>query len=208
MKLYTAKFAPNPRRVEIYLTEKQLDTVQRVLVDLLAGEHRSEDFRRTKNPLGLLPVLELDDGRVLTESLAICEYLEELYPEPPLIGADTWQRAKTREANRIAELGLLMGAGNAFQHTSPFFAKRFKQSPDVAANGQQRFRVYLERIDAILGGQAWLAGDTFTIADITAICAIDFGKVAGCEVPSDLPNVSRWLEAIRARPSCAIKPKP
>ncbi len=206
MKLYTTKFSPNPRRVEIYLKEKGITDIERVMVDLIKGEHRTPEFRR-KNPLKLLPVLELEDGRVLAESLAICEYLEELYPEPPLIGADPWQRAVTREATRIAELGLLTGAATAFQHTQAFFAKRVAQNEATALEGQSRFQTYLERIDLLLEDRAWLAGDMFTVADITAICAIDFGHVAGCTVPPTLANVARWLERIRERPTCSLKRK-
>lgn len=201
MKLYTTKFSPNPRRVEIYLKEKGISDVERIRVDLLKGEHRTAEFK-AKNPLSLLPVLELDDNRVLTESLAICQYLEELYPQPTLVGDDAWQRAQTTEALRLAELGLLSGAMTAFQHTQPYFAKRVAQNPAIASEGQRHFAMYLERIDDLLERREWLAGALFTLADITAICAIDFGRVAGCQVPENLPNVARWLEAIRGRPSC------
>ncbi len=204
MKLYTASFSPSPRRVHIYLDEKGLD-IERVFLDMMKGEHRAPAFREEKNPLGKLPVLELDDGRVLTESMAICEYLEELYPEPPLIGADPWQRARTREASRIAELGCMVGAGQAFQHSSPFFANRFKQSPDTAEGGRKLFGAFLRRIDGLLAERPWLAGDMFTVADITAICAVDFGKFAGCPIDPALEHVARWLGEIRTRPSCQLK---
>ncbi len=203
MKFYTTKFAPNPRRVEIYLKEKGIADIERVMVNLLKGEHRTPEFRQ-KNPLGLLPVLELDDGRVLTESLAICQYLEELYPDPTLIGDDAWQRAKTWEAVRLAELGLLGGAATAFQHTQPYFAKTVNQHAVIAEDGQNRFAKYVRRIDILLADNEWLAGSRFTLADITAICAIDFGKVAGCVVPDELAHVHRWLAAVRERPSCQL----
>lgn len=205
MKLYTAKFAPNPRRVEIYLKEKGIE-LDRVVIDMLTREQNGPAYL-AKNPLGLLPALELDDGRILTESVAICEYLEELHPEPVLIGSDAWQRAQTREASRIAELGLLLGAVTSFQHSQAFFADRVKQSPDVAEAGRKRFALFLRRIDGLLADREWLAGSAFTIADITAICAIDFGKVAGCVVDPDLTHVARWLEAVRSRPSCSLKRK-
>jgi len=203
MKLYTTKFAPNPRRVEIYLREKGITDIERVVLNLLNGEHRTPEFKQ-KNPLKLLPVLELEDGRVLTESLAICQYLEELHPDPDLFGSEPWQRAQTTEATRIAEIGLLFGAMTAFQHTQPFFAKTVKQNIDTASEGQLRFTRYLARIDHLLDGRTWLAGELFTLADITAICAIDFGKVAGCVVPHELPNVAAWLARVRARPSCQL----
>jgi glutathione S-transferase len=203
MKLYTTNFAPNPRRVEIYLQEKDIGDVERVVVDLLKGEHRTSEFRR-KNPLCQLPVLELEDGRVLTESLAICEYLEEMYPEPPLIGDDPWRRAQTRQAIGVAEIGLLSGAMTAFEQTQPHFARTVRQNAAIASEGQQHFSRYLQRIDRVLDGRAWLAGDRFSLADITAICAIDFGRIAGGILSPDLPNLSRWLTAMRKRPSCQL----
>jgi glutathione S-transferase len=206
MKLYTTGFAPNPRRVEIYLREKGIE-VERVRLDLTKGEHRTPEALE-RNPLGLLPVLELDDGRHLTESVAICEYLEEMHPEPPLIGADPWQRAQTREALRVAEIGMLLGAARAVQNTLPFFATRIEQTPEKAEEGRRQFGRYARRLDQLLGERTWLAGDLFTIADITAICAIDFGRAAGCEPKAELENLAAWLERIRARPSLQRKPKP
>ncbi len=205
MKLYTASFAPNPRRVHIYLEEKGIE-LERVYLDMRGGEHRAASFLE-KNPLGLLPVLELDDGRLLSESLAICEYLEELHPEPALLGGDAWQRARTREATRRAELGLLFGAALAFQHSNPFFAGRFPQHVEVAEVGRRRFLEHLEVLDTVLAARRWLAGEDFTIADITALCAIDFGTVCGCSVPSSLAQVTSWLERVRQRPSCQLRRK-
>jgi glutathione S-transferase len=202
MKLYTAKFAPNPRRVEIYLEEKGI-TIERVMVDMLKGEHRAPEFL-AKNPLGVLPVLELDDGSPLTESLAICHYLDELHPEPALFGTTPLERARVREAERIAELGLLFSAATAFQNTAPFFAKRLKQSEDVANEARQRFARVAQRIDGLLDGHDWLAGDFFSMADITAICAVDFGKVSGCTVPEELTRAQAWLGRVRQRPTCAL----
>jgi len=144
---------------------------------------------------------------MLTESMAICEYLEELYPEPTLIGLDAWQRARTREANRIAELGLLLNAAKAFQHSSKFFKGRWEQLHQNVTQGQKSFSRYLERVDELLADRPWLAGDIFTVADITAICSIDFGSTSGCRVHPELKNVERWLTAIRERPSCVLPPK-
>lgn len=206
MKLYTAGFSPNPRRVEIYLREKPFPELERVKLDMAKGEHRTPEAL-ARNPLGALPVLELDDGRVLTESLAIIEYLEELSPTPPLVGADPWQRAVTREATRLAELGLLAGAELAFQHTAKYFATRHAQSEVIADWGRKRFATFARRLDGLLDGRTWLAGDLFTVADITAICAIDFGAVSGCAVDPELANLGRWLAAIRERPSCMVKRK-
>jgi len=206
LKLYSGKFAPNPRRVEIFLKEKGLNKVEIVRVDMVGLEHKKKAYLK-KNSLGLLPTLELDDGRMLTESGAICEYLEELYPEPTLFGYEAWQRALTREANRIAELGLLVNAAKAFQHSSKFFKGRWEQLHQNVTQGQKSFTRHLERIDELLADRTWLAGDLFTVADITAICAIDFGSTSGCRVNPDLEHVTRWLTAIRERPSCQIGSK-
>lgn len=206
MKLYVASFSPSPRRVRIYLDEKGLE-IEQVRLDMVKGEHRTDEFRRLKNPLALLPVLELDDGRILTESGAICEYLEELHPEPPLIGTDPWQRARTREADRMAEHGLYHGAALAFQHSNPFFKGRWVQKEEVADYGRYIFNSYAVRLDELVSDRTWLAGDHFSVADITALCAIDFGAVAGCAIASDLAHLHAWLERVRARPSCSLKKK-
>jgi len=209
VRLYTASFAVNPRRVKIYLVEKGLaDAVEQVKLNMLEGEHRTPEFR-TKNPLGKLPVLELDDGRILTESSAITTYLEALHPDPPLWGGtDPWRRAKVLEAERLAELGLLYPAGIAFQHTSPFFAKRMTQSADAADGARKQFAKFVHRFDGILAsGQPWLAGDEFSMADISAICAVDFGAAAGCAPPAEDGHFAAWLERVRERPSCQIKKK-
>ena len=201
VKLYVSKFAPNPRRVVIYLREKQLE-IDRVIVDAVAGDHRTPEML-AKNPLGLLPILELDDGSCLTESLAICHYLEELHPEPNVIGETAIERARICEATRIAELGLLAPAALAFQNAMPFFAKRLEQSAAVADQGRQQFSVGGSRIDQLLGDKRpHLAGDRFSLADITALCAIDFGKPAGCLVDPAWHNLATWLTRVRERPSC------
>ncbi len=190
----------------IYLAEKGLlDKIDVVKLNLLEGEHRTPEFRK-KNPLGKVPVLELDDGRVLTESSAIMTYLEALHPDPPLWGRDPWDRAQVLEAERMAELGLLFGAATAFQHTNPFFAKRLQQSPEAAESARKQFNKFVKRFDGVLAsGQPWLAGDHFTIADITAICALDFGSTAGCAVDEECRHFAAWVERVRERPSCQIK---
>ena len=204
LRLYSAKFSPNPRRVEIFIKEKQIDSIEIVRIDMGSMQHKADDYLQ-KNPLGLLPTLELENGEFLTESMAICEYLEDLFPSPNLFGESTWQRARTREANRIAEFGLLLGASQAFQHSSPFFAGRWEQLPQNVEEGQRLFVKHLKLLDRMLKKRIWLAGDQFSVADITAICAIDFGKVSGCRVNPELEHINRWLGDIRERPSCQIR---
>ncbi|MEW5852712.1 MAG: glutathione S-transferase family protein [Myxococcota bacterium] len=199
MKLYTYPSAPNPRRVHIYLQEKGLGIPQ-VTVNIRAGEQRSPEFLQ-KNPLGAVPVLELDDGRTLTESLAIMEYLEELHPEPSLIGRNAWQRARTREAERIAEMGLLQSVVSSVQQFAPSSLERITAAPELVQASRKRFAQVLSVVDRMLAERRWLAGEEFSIADITAVVAVEAAMVGGFPLDPALHNVSRWLSAVRARPS-------
>ena len=199
MKLYEFAGAPNPRKVRVYINEKGID-VPPESVDILTGQNRSPEFLK-KNPLGGLPVLELDDGSHLTESLAIIEYLEELHPEPPMLGRTPLERARVREAERIAEIGVLSNVGTIFQNTHPFFAGRVKQSADAADNARPRLQAALKVIDGRLARHKFVAGDTPTIADCTLLAALDFAAFSGIELDPALRNVHRWYEEFKQRPS-------
>jgi glutathione S-transferase len=201
MKLYVYPFAPNPRKVLVYLKEKGVD-VPLVQLDITKGENRTPDFLR-KNPLGGLPVLELDDGTILTESLAIIEYFEETHPEKSMIGSGALERARVRELERICELGVMGGVATVFQNTSPFFAGRVKQSPEAAETGRMRIANALKVLDARIGDRPFVAGDRPTIADCTLIAALDFGQFAGVPLDPQLANVMRWYTAFKQRPSAA-----
>ena len=143
MKIYTdAVGAPNPKKLRVYCAEKGLN-IPFETIDIMTGQNRTPEFAK-KNPLMGLPVLELDDGRCLSESLAIMEYLEEAHPTPPMLGATPIERAGTRELERICELGVLTPVGTIFQNTSPFFAGRLKQSPEAAENARGRFAQVLK----------------------------------------------------------------
>jgi glutathione S-transferase len=200
MLLYHDPVAPNPRRVRIFAAEKGI-TLETIEVSIAAGAHLKPEFR-TKNPLRLLPVLELEDGRILRESMAICRYLEELHPEPNLFGADPWERAQVEMWNRHAELELLFPIAQAFRNGHPFYKDKIKQAPDFAAIMKE---VVLDRfvwIDHELSSREFLAGDRFTVADITAMCAIDFGKPSDIRVNPEIhPNLKRWHDQVKARPS-------
>jgi glutathione S-transferase len=198
MKLYTHAHALSPRRVALYLAEKKL-AIETVEVDIPAGEHRAPAFL-AKNPLGRVPVLELDDGRTLTESDAIIEYLEELHPEPPLVGHDAWQRARTREAERVIELGMLVPLYTIFKHTHPSFADRIAQAPDVAASQRALFYEHATIVDAWLGERRFVAGEALTLADLTLLVAVDICGLLGCAIDaSRLPQLARWTAAMHAR---------
>jgi glutathione S-transferase len=154
-----------------------------------------------KNPFGGLPVLELDDGSHLPESLAIMEYLEELHPEPPMIGTTPVERAKVRAAERICELGVLFSVATIFQNTSPFFAARVKQSADAAENARTRLATNLKVLDGMIGEGPFVAGQRPTIADCTLLAALDFASFAGVPLDPALTNVQRWYDRFRQRPS-------
>jgi glutathione S-transferase len=199
MKIHDFPGAPNPRRLRIYLAEKGI-SIPFEPVDLVNGQNRTPEFLQ-KNPLGGVPILELDDGSYLTESLAIMEYFEDLNPEPPMIGRSALERARTRELERIAEVGVLSGIAGVFQNTHPMFAGRIKQSPDAAESSRMRCMNALRVLDARIGEQPFVAGKAPSIADCTLLAALDFAGFANVEIPAEFGNVHRWAGEFRKRPS-------
>jgi len=200
LKLYNHAVAPNPRRVRIFAAEKSIE-LSLEEVDILAGQSRTSEFL-AKNSSGGVPVLELDDGSYLSESVAICRYLEGLHPEPNLLGRDLREQAEIERWNRRMELELFAAIGRTDQNTSPIFQGRFKQFPDYGE--AQRTVVYqrLERMDRELNGHQFVAGDRFTIADITALVAIDIGgRLADIKIAPELASLTRWHELVSSRPS-------
>ena len=200
MKLYSHSLAPNPRRVRIFAAEKGINLTLED-VDILAGQSRTPGFL-AKNSSGAVPVLELEDGSHLSESVAICRYLEGLHPEPNLLGRDLREQADIERWNRRMELELFAAIGRTVQNTSPIFQGRFKQFPEYGE--AQRAVVYqrLERMDRELNGHQFVAGDRFTIADITALVAIDIGgRLADIKIAPELAHLTRWHNAVSQRPS-------
>jgi len=200
MKLYNHSLAPNPRRVRIFAVEKGINLALEE-VDILAGQSRTPEFL-AKNSSGGVPVLELDDGSHLSESVAICRYLEGLHPEPNLLGRNLLEQADIERWNRRMELELFAAIGRTVQNTSPIFQGRFKQFPEYGET--QRAVVYqrLERMDRELNGHQFVAGDRFTIADITALVAIDIGgRLADIKIAPELAHLTRWHNAVSGRPS-------
>jgi len=200
LKLYSYALAPNPRRVRIFAAEKGIELALEE-VDILAGKSRTPEFL-AKNSSGAVPVLELEDGSCLSESVAICRYLEGLQPEPNLLGRDLREQAEIERWNRRMELELFNPIARTFQNTNPIFQGRFKQFPEYGE--AQRALVYqrLERMDRELDGHEFVAGDRFTIADITALVAIDLGsRLADIKVPPKLTNLTRWHEKLSKRAS-------
>jgi glutathione S-transferase len=200
MKLYNRSLAPNPRRVRIFASEKGVDLTLED-VDILAGQSRTPEFL-AKNSSGGVPVLELDDGSHLSESVAICRYLEGLHPEPNLLGRDLREQADIERWNRRMELELFAAIGRTVQNTSSIFQGRFRQFPEYGE--AQRAVAYqrLERMDRELNGRQFVAGDRFTIADITALVAIDIGsRLADIKIAPELAHLTRWHNAVSKRPS-------
>ena len=201
MKIYDFVGAPNPKKLRVYLTEKGL-RIPFEPVNIVTGDNRKPEFLK-KNPMGGLPVLELDDGSCLSESLAIMEYLEELHPTPPMLGTTPRERARVRELERIAELGILSAVGQYFQNTHPFMASRFKQSPEAAENAKARLAANLKVLDAAIGAKPFVAGERPTIADCTLLAALEFAEFSQAPVDPGCKNVARWYRAFKERPSAA-----
>jgi glutathione S-transferase len=199
MKLYDSGRAPNPRRVRIFLAEKGID-VPAEQVDLGKLEHRTDAYAAI-NPMQRVPALVLDDGTAIAESIAICRYFEALYPDPPLFGRGAVESALVEMWNRRAELNLLGPVTTVFQHLHPYM--KLLVDPQVPAWGEAnkpRIFQFLQFLDRELDRRPFIAGESFTVADITALVAVDFMKVSKLAVPDDLVSLRRWREAVSARP--------
>ncbi len=202
MKLYDGGRAPNPRRVRIFLAEKGIK-VPTEQVNLGALEQRSEAYSAI-NPMQRVPALVLDDGTVIAESIAICRYFETLNPDPPLFGRGALESALVEMWNRRVEFHLFLPVSSVFQHLHP--AMKQMVDPQVAAWGEAnkpRVTQFLEFLDGELKSRPYVVGKDFTVADITAMVAVDFMRVSKLAVPENLANVRRWHEAVSARPSAA-----
>jgi glutathione S-transferase len=202
MKLHDVTRAPNPRRARIFIAEKGVAMPELVQLDLAGLEHQQPPFQRI-NPWMGTPALELDDGGVISESVAICRYFEELYPEPALFGTGARQRAEVEMWNRRIEFGLYTHIAQCFRHTSPHMAHR--ELPQVAEWGEAnrpRALAQMRMLDEHLAdGRPYICGETFTIADITGGVALDFARVPKLAPPAELAHLARWHERLTARPT-------
>ena len=199
MKIYDSKAAPNPRRVRIFVAEKGIE-VPFEEIDIVNAVNRQADFRK-KNPMGTIPVLELDDGTCIAESAAICRYFEEMHPEPPLLGVDGKDRAVVAMWDRRMEFEILLPMADAFRQQHAFFKGRIEQCPEYAEVAKRRAIQNLAWLDEVLADRKFIAGDRYTTADITALCGIDFGRVSKISMQPDQKNLARWHEEVSARPS-------
>lgn len=205
MRLYTSTFAPNPRRVGMFIAEKGIEGIEPVLIDLAANEHRGAAFL-AKNPFGRVPALELDDGRILSETRAICTYLEGLYPQPNLMGDSFEERAFIEMADRRIELHLFFGIANCVRHTHPGLANLEQpQFADFGVSQGEKVRDTARWLDGELAQRPFVAGERFTIADITAWCALEFARGLMKFKPGaeGFANLRAWRDRIAERPSAA-----
>lgn len=209
MKLYVSPRAPNPRRVQMFMVEKGIDPaaqgIELVNVDLNALEHKSAAFR-AKSPLARIPALEFDDGRVLTETRAICTWLEGAYPEPNLMGIDSTERAFIEMADRRVEWYFMLPIGQCIRHTHPGLAPLEQpQFPEFGRSQGEKLRETAAWLDGELQRQPWIAGERFTIADITAFCALEFARLMRFNAGEQgLPALQAWRDRVALRPSARV----
>ena len=202
MKLYDGGRAPNPRRVRIFLAEKGIN-IPMEQVDIATHQHRADAYTAI-NPMQRLPALLIDDGTAIAESIAICRYFEGLDPDPPLFGRGSLECALVEMWNRRAELHLFLPVTAVFQHLHPFMKTLI--DPQVPAWGEAnkpRIAEFLTFLDGELKNRTYVAGENFSVADITALVAVDFMKVSKLSVPDGLAHLRRWHQAMSARPSAA-----
>jgi len=200
MKLYDTKTAPNPRRARIFLAEKgiSLPTEQ---VDITSMQHKTPEYTAL-NPLQRMPALVLDDGTVITESIAICRYFEAVQPEPPLFGVGAKEIAQVEMWNRRCEINFMANVAAVFRHLHPAMKElEVPQVPAYAEAMRPRAIWFLELLDKELANREFIAGDRYSVADITTLVAVDFMKPARLAVPEAAGNVKRWHAAVSARPS-------
>lgn len=211
MKFYDCTTAPSPRQVRMFIAEKNLtDTIETVEVSLRDGEQRSAAFRAI-NPYGTVPVLETDDGVRFFSTTGCCRYLEEAYPEPPLIGRTPEEKALIVDMDWRMEIDGFLAVGEAFRNSAPGLKDRaltgpdnYAQIPALADRARQRVTRFMETLDTILDGRDYIAGENFSIADITAFCAVSFAGRAKIELPANAHNAHRWFSTVSERPSAAV----
>ncbi len=205
MKFYDCSTAPSPRRVRIFIAEKGID-IDTVQIDLAAGEQFSDEFRRI-NPDCVVPVLKLNDGGFLSEVTAICQYLEACFPDPPLLGHTPEEAARITMWNAKVEQQGLHAMAEAFRNSAKGLkgraitgVKDYEQIPELAERGRNRVLQFFERLDQQLADNQYVAGEGFSMADITALVVVDFARWAKITVPDDAIHLRRWYDEISSRP--------
>ena len=202
MKIYDTPLAPNPRRVRWFMAEKAITDIEVITLNLMEGQHKTPDYL-AKAGIANVPLMELDDGVCITESIAICRYLEHRCPEPNLFGRDPEETAVIEMWMRRAEMMVATPMMVGVRHTHPAMAALEQQAPVVGEHSIAGATRALGFLDRRLGESEWLAADRLTIADIVAYIGIDFGRMIKFRVPDDLAHLARWAEAMRARPAAS-----
>ncbi len=206
MKLYDCTPAPSPKRVRMFIHEKGLE-IEKIQIDLMSGQQRTEEFKKI-NPWSTVPVLELEDGTTISEIAACCRYIEEIHPNPPLLGKNPKEKAIIEMWNQHMEIDGYMAAADVFRNRSKAFASRakagpnnYEQIPDLANRGSNQLTDFFELLDSRLSKSAFIAGDAFSVADITAYVTIEFAKWSKISPIESQSNLARWLDEISNRPS-------
>lgn len=200
MKLYDFKTGPNPRRVRIFLAEKGIE-VPLVHVDIMKREQKAPEFLK-KNPIGSIPVLELDDGTCISESVAICRYFEEVHPKPPLFGRNPVEKAQIEMWLRRVELNFMVPVGMVWIHGHPLTARLVKQIPEAADQNRKRTEIGYRLLDAQLADNAFVAGVEYSVVDAVLLASLDFANgLVGVPYDETLTHLKRWHDAVSARPS-------
>lgn len=202
MKIYDTKTAPTPRRVRIFLAEKGID-MEYVQVDIEKGENLSKHMR-AKNPIGKVPILELDDGTCISESDAICAYFEALQPAPYLFGETALEKGQVMMWQRQVEFCLFMQIGMCFQHSTGYFKDRMTPVPEYGKEAGINAVKFLKVLERRLEQSEYIAGVKYSIADITAFCSIDFARVVDIKLGDEHPQLTRWYQQMRSRPSAKV----
>lgn len=209
MKLYDCQMAPNPRRARIFIREKGLD-IPFHEIDLIGGENLKPEYTAI-NAHGLIPTLQLDDGTTISEVPAICSYLEAQHPDPPLMGTTPFETAQVIAWDRHMEMGGMATVGEVFRNSAPPFAERGlpgrsgdKQIPQLVERGKHGVELFWARLEKRLNEAEYLAGDHYSLADITGLCVVDFAKFAQFDIPSESKATQRWYEKVSARPATKV----
>ncbi len=202
MKLYEMAIAPNPRRVRMFLAEKDLlDQVERIELDLQKGENLTPEFI-AKNPMKKVPVLELDDGTCIAETMAICRYFEEQFPDSlNLLGRNAKESAEIEQWQRWLEFGFFLPTGMAFQHLSGYFKDRMTTHEAWGNECRINVEKFFHFLNKQLEGKTWVCADRFTAADITAFCTLEFARVVQVRILPEQKNLQAWYERIQSRNS-------
>lgn len=200
MKIYEMKIAPNPRRVRMFLAEKGITNIEFIEINLQKGDNLTSEFHH-KNPFEKVPILELDDGQCISESVAICRYFEELHQEIPLMGETPLDKAIIEMWQRHCEFYFFLPTVMCFQHTSGYFKDRMNVINEWGDDCRTQILKFMQLINKHLEHHQFITGDNFSIADITALCTIDFNRVNHISISDDFIHLKRWYENVSARPS-------